>query len=190
MKIMFEDKVIDRYPIKINGKIKAVLDLYAKLKVPAKALLTDFLAVKSKGNELADAENPWEYYYKEIEGREVESGVSVEESAFRFGAMELRKQKPTDVINAAFYSNKQRNDTDFEMSYVIPIFVKMLNGIDKALIVNPTPDIICYIEGLNPECQMSYCVVDDVVTGLYKIQFPMSEFYSFEQCGYCTTYIY
>ena len=32
MKIMFEDKVIDRYPIKINGKIKAVLDLYAKLK--------------------------------------------------------------------------------------------------------------------------------------------------------------
>ncbi|MDT2768763.1 hypothetical protein P7G58_07835 [Globicatella sulfidifaciens] len=45
-----------------------------------KLLLTNFLAVKSKNDYLAEAENPWAYFYKGMKGHEVESGVSVDET--------------------------------------------------------------------------------------------------------------
>lgn len=55
-----------------------------------KVLLTNFLAVKSKYDYLADAENPQAYFYKGIKGHEVESGVSVDETLFRFATMEIK----------------------------------------------------------------------------------------------------
>ena len=72
----FESKIIPAVKLKINGRIKKAVEAYKKKKVPMRVMLTDFLAVKSKQDELAEADNPWAYYYKGIEGHEVESGVS------------------------------------------------------------------------------------------------------------------
>lgn len=40
-----------------------------------KVFLTNFLAVKTKGDILEKADNPWAYLHKVIEGHEIESGV-------------------------------------------------------------------------------------------------------------------
>lgn len=63
--MIFESKVIPSIKIKINGKIKKAIDAYSRKKVPMRVMLTDFLAVKSKSDELAMAENPWAYFYKD-----------------------------------------------------------------------------------------------------------------------------
>ncbi len=122
MLIDFQSKELPKTSIKTNGRIKNAIDAYRSRQVPLRLLLTNFLAVKSKGDELAEADNSWAYFYKGIEGYEVESGVSVDESLFIFSTMEIKNEKPTDVINASFYSNKKRNDSDFELGYLHTIF--------------------------------------------------------------------
>ena len=178
--MLFESKIIPSVKIKINGKIKKAIDAYSRKKVPMRAMLTDFLAVKSKKDELAAADNPWAYFYKGIEGHEVESGVSHEETLFRFAAMTLKDQEPSDVINAAFYANKKRNDSDFELGYVLPLFLENTKQSDRILVVNPSPDIVCHIEKSGRNEKRYYAVVDSTVAGLYKLQFPNAEFLTFE----------
>lgn len=177
----FESKIIPAVKLKINGRIKKAVEAYKKKKVPMKVMLTDFLAVKSKQDELAEADNPWAYYYKGIEGHEVESGVSYEETLFRFSAMTLKDQKPSDVINAAFYANKIRNDSDFEVGYVLPLFLNNINQDDSILIVNPSPDMVCFTEQSGRSGERHYAVTDSTVAGLYRHQFPNAEFLTFDQ---------
>lgn len=160
-----ESKVIPSIKIKINGKIKKAIDAYSRKKVPMRVMLTDFLAVKSKSDELAMAENPWAYFYKGIEGHEVESGVSHEETLFRFAAMNLKNQKPSDVINAAFYANKARNDSDFELGYIVPLFTENVDLSDKILVVNPSPDMVCAIEKSSSSRERYYAVADKTSCG-------------------------
>jgi len=179
--MQFKTKVLPTTEIKIDGTIKKALDSYKKKKIPMRAMVKDFLAVKSKGDALADAENPWAYFYKGFEGYEVESGVSLDESAFRFAAMSLKNEEPSDVINAAFYSNKVRNDSDFELGYVVPLFLNEVDPHDRVLVVNPTPDMISTIE--NAECGKDrfYAVTDNAIAGLYRLQFTKAKFYTFDQ---------
>lgn len=179
--MIFESKLIPSIKIKINGKIKKAIDAYSRKKVPMRVMLTDFLAVKSKSDELAMAENPWAYFYKGIEGHEVESGVSHEETLFRFSAMNLKNQKPSDVINAAFYANKQRNDSDFELGYIVPLFTENVDLSDKILVVNPSPDMVCAIEKSSSSRERYYAVADKTVADLYKLQFPEAKFCTFDQ---------
>ena len=176
----FESKIIPAVKLKINGRIKKAVEAYKKKKVPMRVMLTDFLAVKSKQDELAEADNPWAYYYKGIEGHEVESGVSYEETLFRFSAMTLKDQKPSEVINAAFYANKIRNDSDFEVGYVLPLFLNNINQDDSILIVNPSPDMVCVIEQSGRGGERHYAVTDSTVAGLYRHQFPNAEFLTFD----------
>ena len=121
MRIVFRTSVLNRLSVKTNGTIKESIDAYRKKHTPMAVFLTDYLAVKSKGNHLVKADNPWAYYYKGIEGHEIESGVSTDETLFRFAAMKLKDELPTDVISAAFYANKNRNDSDFEIGYLLPL---------------------------------------------------------------------
>ncbi len=183
MSLSFADRELPQIHIKVNAKIKKAIEAYKKRRVPMKVLLTDFLAVKSKGDELADAENPWAYYYKGMEGHGVESGVSVEETVFRFAAMNIKDQKPTDVINAAFYANKKRSDSSFEIGYLIPEFYGLKKSYVNTLVVNPSPDMIYAIECEHNEGKRYYAVPDEIVAALYKLQFPESEFVSFDHLG-------
>lgn len=177
----FETRRIELRKIKKNGTINKAIEEYRKWRVPMRVLLTDYLAVKSKGNRLAEAENPWAYNYKGIEGHEVESGVSVDESLFRFAAMSLKGQKPTDVINAAFFANKRRNDGSFEIGYVLPLFMGQISNAKNILVVNPSPDMICEIENSGHQGKHYYAVTDETISNLYKIQFPEASFMSFGQ---------
>ena len=179
MNIVFKSRKIESRPIKINGKIKKAIGEYRAKRVPMSVLLTNFLAVKSKSDELADAENPWAYFYKGIEGHEVESGVSLDETLFRFATMEIKAQKPSDVINAAFFANKVRNDSNFELGFMLPLFERIIGSDDSILIMNPSPDIVCHIEESLHKGKRYYVVTDKTVAGLYKIQFPEAVFVPF-----------
>lgn len=76
--------------------------------------------------------------------------------------MTLKDQDPSDVINAAFYANKKRNDSDFELGYVLPLFLGNTNQSDRILVVNPSPDIVCYIEkNSRSENKRYYAVADN-----------------------------
>ncbi len=181
MGIVFKNQVIHSEKIKINGTIKKAIDAYRKKRVPMRVLLTNFLAVKSKWDELAEAENPWAYFYKGMEGHEIESGVSVDETLFRFATMEIKDQKPSDVINAAFFANKIRNDSDFELGYLLPLFHETIAKTDNLLFVNPSPDMVCRIEESCHKGRRYYAVSDSTVAGLYRIQFPEAFFCSFDR---------
>ena len=179
MKLDFNKCHLTPRPIKVNAKIKRAIDAYRKKKVPMRVLLTNFLAVKSKGDDLADAENPWAYFYKGIEGHEVESGVSVDETLFRFATMEIKDQNPTDVIIAAYYANKRRNDSAFEIGYLLPVFLNNVGPNSSLLIVNPSPDMIAVIESQHFG-KHYYGVTDETVAGLYQLQFQDSVFVPFD----------
>ena len=180
MEFDFISRKLTAQQIRINGKIKKAITAYRDKRVPMSVLLTNFLAVKSKGDALAQAENPWAYFYKGIEGHEIESGVSVDETLFRFATMEIKDQRPTDVINAAFFANKKRNDSAFELGYLLPLFLDNVKSEDSILVVNPSPDIICTLETrhIGRRC---YAVTDQTVAGLYRSQFPEAEFVSLQQ---------
>lgn len=179
--MQFESQNIPYVKIGMNKKIKDSIKMYRQFKYPMKVLLTNFLAVKSKYDLLAAAENPYIYNYKGIEGHEVESGVSVDETLFRFATMSLHDQKPSDVINAAFYANKVRNDYDFELGYLLPLFEKSITEDSRILVVNPSPYVICSLEESKPCGTRYYAVTDNTVAGLYHLQFPEGIFCTFEQ---------
>lgn len=174
----FVSKKLEPQKIKIKRNIKDVINIYRDNMIPMKVLLSDFLAVKSRGDILAEAINPWAYNYAGIEKNVIESGVSVDETAFRFGAMKLKEEKPTDVINAAFFANKKRNDSEFEIGYVLPKFIDIAKN-KRVLVINPSPDIIIYLEN-NYYGEKYYVVTDITVAKLYSIEFPKSKFVSFE----------
>lgn len=182
MKIAFRTKELHCISVKTNGTIKESIDAYRKKHTPMSVFLTDYLAVKSKGNHLVKADNPWAYYYKGIEGHEIESGVSTDETLFRFAAMKLKDELPTDVISAAFYANQSRNDSDFEIGYLLPLFIENVTENDNALIINPTPEMILSFEKSNCACKKkNYAVTDETVAKLYQIQFPESSFLTFDE---------
>lgn len=138
MRIDFNTKELPHITIKTNGRIKKSIDSYRKKQVPMPLFLANYLAVISKGDLLVQAENPWAYFYKGVEGYEVESGVSIDETLFRFSTMSIKNEIPSDVINAAFYKNKNRNDSDFEIGYLLPLFFETVTINDNVLIINPT----------------------------------------------------
>lgn len=182
MRINFRSKELPHITIKTNGRIKDAIDSYRKNFVPMTLFLTNYLAVKSMGDLLVQAENPWAYYEKGVKGHKVECGVSTDETIFRFATMSIKDDIPSDVINAAFYNNKNRNDSDFEIGYLFPLFIETVTRSDNVLIINPSPDMICYFEKYGCECRKKmYAVPDETVAKLYHIQFPNSEFFSFEQ---------
>ena len=181
MRIGFNTRKLPKITIKVNGNIGESRDLYRKYHIPMPLFLTNYLAVKTK-DLLARAENPWEFLTKKEEGRIVERGVSVDETAFRYGSMKLKDELPSDVINAAFYDNKTRDDSDFEIGYLLPGFIQTISKDDNVLIVNPSPNMICFFEKATCPCRKRiYSVPDDTVAKLYKLQFPKSSFITFEE---------
>ena len=61
MSVEFRSRQISPRAIRINGKIKKAIDAYKKKKVPMNVLMTNFLAVKSKGDELMIAVKSSDY---------------------------------------------------------------------------------------------------------------------------------
>ena len=170
--------------ITVKRKIKKVLDFYRELILSPNALLTDFLAVKQGGNLDADPLNAYSHICKS-KGHKIESGISAQETAFIFGAMEIMDQKPTDVITGAFYANK-RNDTVFECGYLIGLLNNIIetgsSSCCKILCVNPSPDMIIELENYrSSKNEYYYAVVDETVAQLYQMEFTSSIFISFDR---------
>lgn len=184
--VYMKDEIIDNkgielkeIPVRVNKTIKEVLEIYSKFHIPRQALLEDYLAVITT-NHLEKAHNPWMYYHKGINKQNMEQGVSTLESAFIVGAMKLSKQKPTDVIRAAFYS--ARNDSALECGYLLNEYLLALSEQDNALIVNPSPDmILCFEEKRVGAGSNYYVVADDTIAKLYREQFPESIFFSLNE---------
>lgn len=172
----FPNRKLKNQEIKVNKKVKEAIKLYRDFYASMNNLLSDvFIVKKSKTDEII---NTWLYNSKGIMGHNVESGRSASETAFLFAAMELKDENPTSIINAAFYANKTRNDSNFEIGYLAPQFLDMLRDDEKVLIINPSPDLVIYFENRFPG-KKYYAVTDDTVAGLYSLEFPKSQFVSF-----------
>ncbi|MCR5095898.1 MAG: hypothetical protein K6A70_04085 [Erysipelotrichaceae bacterium] len=181
MHVVFPSQEIPVVKVKNKGTIKAAVDKYRSRQTPMKQLLTDYLAVKSYGDRLAEAENPWAYYYKGIEGHEIEMGVSYHETLFNLSTMSLKKELPTDVIDSAFYTNNARNDYDFELGYLVPLFINLVKDRDNILVVNPSPKMIINLIEALPNRRILFSVTDETVAKLYHKQFTDYEFFPFEK---------
>ena len=182
MKLGFRSRTLPRVTIKVNDNIKDAVETYRKWQVPMPLFLSNFLAVKTtKKDKNAAAENPWITLNRSL-GHKVESGISIDETVFRFATLKLIHELPSDVITAAFYFNKSRNDFDYEIGYLLPGFIQTIAKEDNVLIVNPSPEMICNFESSNRTCKSkTYAVPDETVAKLYAIQFPNSMFISFSQ---------
>lgn len=142
MSFMFDPVVLTPKIIAVTGSIKKAIKTYNDLKIPLSRLVTDYYIVKNhRGLEKKD--NPWIYYHKGILKKEYEVGASVIEEAFNTAAVDLvaKKKQPTDVIQAAFYASKSRNDSAFELSFLLPLFFEDTLPTDHIMIVNPSPDM-------------------------------------------------
>ena len=168
---------IDNIPVRINGTIKKVLDMYYDLKIPRTEMLEDYYAVLKYRDRLAESLNPWKHYRKDIKKESVERGMMASETAFELGAMTLQKQKPTDVIRSAFY--KTRNDSGVECDFLLKQYMELTAMDQDALIINPSPDMILRFEEARTGKGRNYYVVPDkIVAGLYQMQFPRACFKS------------
>ena len=162
---------IDNIPVRINGTIKKVLDMYYDLKIPRTEMLEDYYAVLKYRDRLAESLNPWKHYRKNIKKESVERGMMTSETAFELGAMTLQKQKPTDVIRSAFY--KTRNDSGVECDFLLKQYLELTVMDQDTLIINPSPDMILRFEEARTGKGRNYYVVPDkIVAGLYQMQFP------------------
>ena len=171
---------IKSVPVRISGTMKKALYQYQRFHIPKQVLLRDYLAVVNYKDHLQIAENPWLYYHKGILREDVEAGMSAMETAFEFGAMELRKTKPTDVIRAVFYST--RNDSGVELSYIYPLIESKLTSEAMAVIVNPSPDFILKVEeSRDTRFICAYVLRDETLAKLYSIEFPNVKFYSMDE---------
>lgn len=175
---MKKEIVIENSPIKTNGTVKKVLDIYKQMNVKRLVLMRDYLAVLKYKDPLVNADNPWLYYRNGILNDNIEHGMSSNEMAFELGAIKLLNTKPTDVINSAFYKN--RNESGFE-GYLLEQYIEKLNDDEDSLIINPSPYmILSFEERRKGNGKNVYVVTDDTIAGLYSVQFTKSVFYSFE----------
>ena len=58
---------IDNIPVRINGTIKKVLDMYYDLKIPRAEMLEDYYAVLKYRDRLVESLTPWKHYRKDIQ---------------------------------------------------------------------------------------------------------------------------
>ena len=181
MGFLFDPVELKPKIIRVSGATKDAIDTYRNLKIPLSRLISDYYIVKAN-RSLVKKNNPWIYYHKGILKKQYEVGASVIEDAFNQAAVELvaKKKEPTDVINAAFYSNKNRNDSAFELSFLLPLFFENTAPADRILVVNPSPDVIRFAEEMHTG-EKSYLVTDETIANLYKMEFPESVFFAFDQ---------
>ena len=175
---------IESIPIKKNGTIKKVLNLYREMGIPFKQLITDYAIVVSNRN-IGEALDPYLYYNKGILNNGMESGISKLQSVFNLGAVKLIDENPSDVIRAAFYDNVGRNDSAFELSMVVPEFFEMSKNCKKSMIVNPSPDMILLYESYRNEAGNYYVVKDKYIAALYTHEFRNAHFMTFEDIETC-----
>ena len=67
---------IANIPVRINGTIKKVLDMYYDLKIPRTEMLEDYYAVLKYRDRLVESLNPWKHYRKDIK-KESSAGISI-----------------------------------------------------------------------------------------------------------------
>lgn len=180
MEKLFEPVKLVPKRISVDSTTKESIDLYRRLKIPLSRLISDYY-IGMEWQTLLTKDNPWVYYHKGILKQSIEAGASVIEEAFNFGAISLvaQKRKPTGVINAAFYANKKRNDSAFELSFLLPYFLEEFPG-KSLLIVNPSPDIIRFVEERH-DGPTHYLVTDETISKLYQSEFPKPSFAAFDQ---------
>lgn len=163
---------LESLSVKTNGTIKAAIEIYEKLGVSHRQLLTDYNAILTNPDELEKAVNPWESLHIK-KGVEVICGVSATESAFNEGAMKLYKQKPIAVIKSIYYRNKIRNDTALERVF-LELYIDNISSEKNMLVMNPSPFVVEYIE--KHRGNTHYLVVDKTMAGLYSKQYKHSTF--------------
>lgn len=175
---------IESVPVKKNGTIKKVLNLYSEMGVPYKQLITDYAIVVSNRN-IREALDPYTYYNKGILNNGMESGISKLQSVFNLGAISLSDEKPSDVIRAAFYNSSNRNDSSIEIGMIIPEFMEVSKNCRRSMIVNPSPDMILLFEKYRDKFENYYVVKDKYIAALYTHEFTGAHFITLDDIETC-----
>lgn len=166
---------IQAHPIETNNAITNAREIYHKKKLNAHMLLSDVYQLRAEKWEKYPAHNAYKHMIQQRDKVEVESGRSEYETAFMFGAMQIKNQLPTDIINGLFYQN--RSDNSITIDYLLPLLRENTAQSNKVLIILPAPDLI--LTWNQAGIQTVYAVYDKEIKGLYQIQFSNIPFVSF-----------
>ena len=166
---------IQARPIRAKQTIYDARKIYSSKKIPRETLLTDVYQLRVGKDDMIISHNTYRDLISKRDKITIESGRSEYESAFMFGAVPIRKELPTDIINGIFYYN--RNDNSISIDYLLPLLRRNAGENDTVLIILPCPDFI--LSWNQAGIKTVYAVPDKEVKGLYQIQFADIPFVSF-----------
>jgi hypothetical protein len=156
---------------KPSNKTKKAIKQYDAVNVPRPQLLSDINTLLEAEITGTVAPSPWKTGSGKVGKKGIEKGLTDDEELYRTAARSIMHEPITDVIQAAFYDN--RDDAKIECSFIFQEFSRWLHGDMRVLIVNPSPNFIAYWdENALPGIHTTCAVTDDTIAALYARAYP------------------
>lgn len=167
--------------------ISDAMRLYHKLYLPMTDLLTDYYRLYLSQDMTTEKQAIKGGRRRERTTIIAEGGKTAQDTELESALRNLAQAKPTDVIRGLFYG-KSRNDAALECTYLLRSFASTLDADSKALIVNPSPDMILWCRKQKIVCNhVCFLVTDEMIAELYQHEFPDMSFRALTQSGTCPT---
>lgn len=150
--------------------IRSAMELYRKHNIPYTVLFSQYAYLKTSKKSISSAFNPWEQWRKNTQKPQIESGITLEEHLFNECVLSIRKQKPTDVVNALFYQH--RNDSILETNILLNALLLNVCLHENILIINPSPDFLIAFHKTDLLVNnIVFAVADQLIADVYAEQF-------------------
>lgn len=160
--------------------ITRAIECYRQQMLPMTDLLEDYARLHLQEGLIQEKFAVRGNRRKKDHTRDTEGGRSSQDRALEFALHGLAKERPTDVIQALFYSH-QRNDASFECVFLFQAFRDMTQIHHRILVVNPSPDFLLWWENHPIECEeICFAVLDRTLSMLYTSEFPKYRFVAIE----------
>lgn len=154
-----------------SNKIRKAIKQYDTFHVPRQQLLSDVNALLEAETTGTVAPSPWKTRSGKVGKKDIEKGLTADEELYRTAARSIMNEPITDVIQAAFYDN--RDDIKIECSFIFQEFIRWPRWDMCVLIVNPSPNFIAFWDkNVVPGIHTTFAVVDDTIAALYERAYP------------------
>ena len=158
-----------------SSKITKAIKRYDTAGVPRQQLLSDVNALWEAELTGTVAQSPWKSTKAKAKKKTIEKGLTVDDELYRTAARSIMSEPITDVIQAAFYDD--RDDVKIECGLVFWEFIRKSFRNMRVLIANPSPNFIKYWEkNAFPDIHATFAVTDDTIAALYARAYPAYTF--------------
>lgn len=154
-----------------SNKVRKAIKQYDTVNVPRPQLLSDINTLLEAQIIGTVAPSPWKTGSGKIGKKGIEKGLTADEELYLTAARSIMNEPIKDVIQAAFYDN--RDDVKIDCGFIFQEFIRWPHWDMCVLIVNPSPNFIAYWDkNVLPGIQTTFAVTDDTIAALYSRAYP------------------